>query len=165
MGDHKKNGPLKGLGQRLIMPAALALMVAGLDQWTGWWARHHLTQNREIWLIRPILGLQLLFNHGATLGIGSQWPNLVSVVGIAGTLFLAWWATTHKPLRLPLSIMAGGALGNVLSRLLAGQVTDFIRIAGWPGIFNVSDVALRLGAVWLVITLISAGRKPKSRGL
>ncbi len=153
------------LRKRVLVVLSIILIVAGLDQWTGWWARHHLTQGRETWLIHPILGLQLLYNRGATLGIGARWPVLVTVVGILGTLFLAWWATTNEGLHLPLAVMAGGALGNVLGRLSAGVVTDFIRIAGWPGIFNLADVALRLGGLWLVIKLLASGRKRKAPGL
>lgn len=164
MWNRSGKGHSKILVERVLIPGSITLIVAGLDQWTGWWARHHLTQNRETWLVHPILGLQLLYNRGATLGIGARWPGFVTVVGILGTIFLTGWATTNKPLRLPLSVMAGGALGNVLSRLVTGSVTDFIRIMGWPGIFNLADVALRLGGLWLVIKLLTAGRL-KSPGL
>ena len=164
MRNRRDRVPSKTLRKRVLIVLSIVLIVTGLDQWTGWWARHHLTQDRETWVIHPIFGFQLLYNRGATLGIGARWPDLVTAVGILGTLFLAWWAMTHKSLSLPLSVMAGGALGNVLSRLVTGSVTDFIRIMGWPGIFNLADVALRLGGLWLVIKLLTAGRL-KSPGL
>lgn len=136
----------------------LVLPIAALDQVTALWARYHVPQFHEIWLWRPTLGLQLLFNRGAALGLGSHWPLLVTVVGIVGTLVLFYLSLTAKTLRTPLAVMAGGALGNVLSRILFGTVTDFIRIAGWPGIFNLADVAIRLGGVWLVIQVLMGAK-------
>ncbi len=140
----------------------IGVSIAAIDQLTAWWARQSVPLGHETWLVRPVLGMELLFNRGATLGIGSQWPFFVTIVGVLGTIILFWLALTLKSLQIPLAVMAGGALGNVVSRIHSGRVTDFIRISGWPGIFNLADVAIRLGGLWLIIHVLITSRNKKT---
>jgi signal peptidase II len=54
------------------------------------------------------------------------------------------------PLRLALSMQLGGAIGNLIDRLLHGRVTDFISIGSFP-VFNVADSSITVGCVVLVL--------------
>ena len=60
----------------------------------------------------------------------------------------------HRPLLwLPTGMLLGGALGNIIDRLRAGSVTDFVKLPlGWPP-FNLADVAITLGVLALVLVL------------
>lgn len=135
---------------------SLAVMVViGLgDQLAGLWARAALRDGRTLWVIKPIVSFQLLFNRGAMLGLLSHYPGVVTVLSVIGTMALILAAIRLEQFSWSLSTMAGGALGNTFSRLVLGQVTDFMRIRGYPGIFDVSDVALRIGVIWFIIALI-----------
>lgn len=130
-----------------------------IDQVTAAWAR------RALWVshARPVLGrqlqFQLLYNRGAMLGLGSAHPALITVVGVVITVGLLYGTVRWAPYRWPLATMAGGGLGNVWSRIVYGQVTDFIRVAEYPGIFNVADVALRFGVVWMVVAMFVHERR------
>ncbi len=108
--------------------------------------------------------LHLLYNRGAMLGVGSSYPGVVLWVGLFVSVGLLSAVFTLSSYRWPLATMTGGAWGNVISRLIYGRVTDFIQVRGYPGIFNLSDVALRVGIVWLVVALLFAGRGAERKG-
>lgn len=135
------------------------LFIALIDQATGWWARRALAA-RPIPVWDGHLELHLLFNSGAMLGIGSHYPLLITVVGVVGTVALGIAALCLPRGRWALATMAGGALGNTASRIIFSQVTDFIRVWGYPGIFNLADVALRIGLVWFLTSLVIDHYRP-----
>jgi signal peptidase II len=65
---------------------------------------------------------------------------------------------------LPLALIVGGALGNLVDRLLRGQVTDFIQVywRAWSfPAFNVADSAISVGAVALIVFSLFAGHSPR----
>ena len=134
-------------------------VIAALDLASGYWARHALALGHTEALAGRWVGLHLLYNTGAMLGLGSRIPWLITAVGVAGVVWLTIWAWKSPALKRPLALMAGGALGNVLSRLIWHRVTDFITVAGYPGVFNLSDVALRVGVVWLIWNLVRHSKK------
>jgi signal peptidase II len=90
------------------------------------------------------------------------------VAGTAGvTLWLlAWmWREPRRRIAMPLALIAGGALGNILDRVRTGAVTDFIdaHIGGahWPT-FNLADSAIVVGIGWLIIASLDR-RVPEAR--
>ncbi len=131
----------------------IAFLVA-IDQGSEVWARRTLLMGHPRPVVGSILMVHLLFNQGAMLGLGSRYPAIVLWVGLVMTTGLLIAVFRVPSYRWPLATMAGGALGNVISRLIYGRVTDFIQLRGYPGIFNLSDVALRAGVVWLIVVLL-----------
>jgi signal peptidase II len=82
------------------------------------------------------------------------------VIGVALLALLVYFAlhATRPLIWLPTGMLIGGALGNILDRLRAGSVTDFIKLPlGWPP-FNLADTSITLG-VLLLIFAIEAPRK------
>lgn len=78
-------------------------------------------------------------------------------LGAVATVFIVWLLRQHGGQRLfgwALSLILGGAVGNVIDRLLHGHVIDFVQLhyAGWtfPS-FNVADSAITVGAVCLIL--------------
>lgn len=84
--------------------------------------------------------------------------SLAALVLVAGILRKA--STLERPTALGLSLILGGALGNVLDRIMSGAVTDFLDFyigdLHWPA-FNVADSAIVIGSGLLLLSL----RKPK----
>ena len=80
-----------------------------------------------------------------------------------------WRIRTTGPaiLALGLALVLGGAIGNVIDRIVLGSVVDFIQvlIAGWPfPSFNVADSAITVGAVFLIIdALFFSGKEEKAK--
>lgn len=142
----------------------IVLLVVAVDQSTGYWARQSLSLGQEVPVLGQRVAWQLLYNKGAMLGMGAGSPRVVDVLAAVVTVLLITAMVRWRFMRGPLALMAGGGLGNLLSRLVFGKVTDFIRVAGYPGIFNVADVALRVGVLWFIVAMILDTRRHPSTG-
>lgn len=129
-----------------LIPAAAAL---GVDAASKAWARSTLSHAGTVWLWRPWLSLRLVYNAGATLGVGADHSRLITLLSALAVGALVVLVLRCDRGSAGLVLMLGGAAGNLSSRLSQGAVTDFIHVRFWPGIFNLADVFLRVGAVLL----------------
>jgi len=136
--------------------ATLALL---LDQCTKWLALSHL-QLGIPQAVLPFLNWLLLFNPGAAfsfLAQGSGWQRwFFTLLGLAASAYIVYLlARTQlsKTMSWALSLILGGALGNVLDRLMFGFVIDFIDCHygnwHWPA-FNIADSAISIGAALII---------------
>jgi signal peptidase II len=101
-------------------------------------------------------------NNGVAFGFLSGGGALVVIVtaAVALVLLIYFLRGPDRPwLWLSTGLLVGGALGNLLDRLISGSVTDFIKLPHWPA-FNVSDIAITIGVISLVLVLES----PSARG-
>jgi len=87
-----------------------------------------------------------LFQDGGAL--------LIAFTVVAMVALLVFFARdpTRRGVWLPVGLLLGGALGNLIDRVLDGAVTDFVDLPLWPA-FNVADVAITLGVVALLFVL------------
>ena len=141
----------------------LSVAVIALDQLSKWWAIHALQPMGVPHPVIPgFLNWTLAFNTGAAFsfladGAGWQrWFFVVLAVAISAVL-VAWLGRTPRRdwrTALPLAFIIGGAIGNLVDRLHASQVTDFIHVYfrqwNYP-VFNLADCAITVGAVMLVV--------------
>ena len=129
-----------------------------LDQLTKHWALQALDDG-PIELIGS-LRLKLAFNSGTAFSVGEGRGGLISLLGLVVVAVLLR-SVASWPGRLPALIgglVAGGAVGNLLDRLLrdggdgvlAGHVVDFIDLQWWP-VFNVADIGIVGGALALAV--------------
>jgi signal peptidase II len=111
--------------------------------------------------VTPFFNLVRVHNTGAAFSFlagASGWQRWFFVgLGAAAALFIVWMLRSHGGQHLfgwALALILGGALGNVVDRLLHGYVVDFIQVhyRGWyfPS-FNVADSAITLGAILLIL--------------
>jgi signal peptidase II len=164
----------------------LSLLVLILDQATKQWAEAALVLYQPLELL-PYFDLTLMYNRGAAFSFLSsqggwqRWFFIVLAVGV--TLVLVTWLKRLKPgegaLAAALSLVIGGAVGNVIDRVLFGHVIDFIDLyygaesclpffgtlitnAGvtchWPA-FNIADSAITLGVIILLLDAFLAKRE------
>jgi signal peptidase II len=150
----------------------LSAVMIVLDQLTKWWALSALQPEIPHPVIPGILNWTLTFNTGAAFSFlagSAGWQRWFFVVlaGVISVTLGIWLARTPRGdwrTALPLSLIVGGALGNVIDRLHASQVTDFISVflGSYPfAVFNVADCAISVGAVALIVFSLFAGpRKP-----
>lgn len=137
----------------------LSLMVLALDQFTKYAVLANFTPG-ETRPILPFFSLILTFNTGAAFSFladagGWQRPLFIGLALAASVwivfLLRKYWRNTL--FSLALSLILGGALGNVIDRIVAGKVTDFLLFYydrfSWPA-FNLADTAITIGAVLLV---------------
>ncbi len=150
----------------------LSAGVISIDQVTKAVVRHLLVPYVPHPVIPHFLNWTLAFNRGAAfsfLADSSGWQTwLFGVLAVVVSIGLAaWLARTRRGdwhTALPVALIIGGALGNMLDRVQHGQVTDFVQVYWrmWPSpAFNVADSAITVGAVLLIVFgLFGGGAKP-----
>lgn len=132
----------------------LALLVAVLDQVTKQWVLDTL-YSAQVIPLTPFFDLVLVFNRGAAfsfLAEHSGWQRWfftgLAVVICGWLLALMYRHRSERLLPAAFALIIGGAVGNVVDRLLHGAVVDFLYFHagryGWPA-FNLADAAITLG--------------------
>jgi len=127
-----------------------------LDRLTKLLVEKELNLNSSFPLIKGVFYVSLLHNRGAAFGfLKNQLPLFIVTSLIA--IILIWRALKSnkysKTYTIALSLILGGALGNLIDRLLYGYVIDFLDFRVWP-VFNVADSAITIGAVILGWSII-----------
>jgi len=146
-----------------LLPAAIVIVLDQLTKQVFW---RSFDPGRSADGIDGIFRITLVKNAGAAFGVfegGRPFFILASLVATVFLIYVGWRlppADRYK--RILLGLILGGAVGNLIDRVYAGEVIDFLEIgvAGhwWP-VFNVADVAVSVGAVLLLIYLIRASRE------
>jgi signal peptidase II len=153
---------------RFFAVAAVLTLIA--DQITKYVARANLVLHEPHPVIARFWDWELSYNTGSAFGLfsstaGARW--FLTIIGLAACVAIvfilkksddrAWNAAA-------LGLVFGGALGNVIDRVLFGKVTDFVlwRIDTykWPQ-FNVADAALVVG---VIILFLDIGKKKEPKG-
>ena len=139
----------------------ISAAIIGLDQVTKWLMVSWLALYETV-AIMPYFNLTMAHNHGAAFSFLAQaggwqrWFFIVLALAIS-TVLVVWLAKLKPEAKLEaisLSLILGGAIGNVIDRIVYGYVIDFLDIyigsSHWPA-FNVADSAICIGAVLLII--------------
>ena len=139
---------------------AWAVFLVGADQITKSLILNHYRLGDSTF-ITSFFNIVRAHNTGAAfsfLADAGGWQRwLFTGIGVAATIFIVWQLRAHPGQKLfsfALSSILGGAVGNVVDRLMHGYVVDFLQFhyAGWyfPS-FNLADSAITLGAVCLIL--------------
>jgi signal peptidase II len=110
------------------------------------------------------IGVHLVRNTGASYGIGSGDPVLITFVALAAVVIAAvvLVRTRSRAAAIFVAAVLGGGAGNLADRLLRapgfgrGAVVDWIHVAGYPATFNVADLAIRVGALGALGAIMAA---------
>jgi signal peptidase II len=122
-------------------------------------------------VVTPFFNIVRWHNTGAAFSFLAQaagWQRWFFVgLGLAATVFIVWMLLRHGGQRMfsaALALILGGALGNVIDRILHGHVIDFIQVH-WGGAyfpsFNVADSAITIGAGLLILDEILRARRKR----
>jgi signal peptidase II len=151
----------------LWVPAAIIV----LDQITKAIVRATLPLHEGIEVIPGFLNLTHIRNTGAAFGMlnAADFPyktliiSLVALGGLVGvTFYTASLPREQMIARLGLSLVIGGAAGNLIDRLVEGSVVDFIDAYWGPyhfWAFNVADSAITIGVVTMLLDVIGVGKR------
>ena len=152
-------------------------LIIALDHLTKYLIVQHIGLNDKIVVIPNFFDLVFVFNKGAAFGIFANLPDgsreilfyIISAIALAMLIHFYRKSPMGKhALRTPIAFILGGALGNMIDRFFRGAVVDFLsfhwynkiadfRLLGahfrieltWPA-FNVADIAISCGVVWLI---------------
>ena len=153
------------------------LSVLALDQVTKQIVRQTLPLHDTINVIPGILDITHVRNTGAAFGLlnAAEFPYkpavMIGIAAIALVAIAAYGAQLglHERLaRFGLSLILGGAFGNLIDRAIAGHVVDFVDIYWgtshfWA--FNVADASISVGAVLVLLDMIGLGRQHASHSV
>lgn len=156
----------RGSGLRWVW---LSVLVVALDQLTKQLANSLLSYEQPLHVL-PSLNLTLVYNTGAAfsfLSNASGWQRwfFIALGLLAVVVMVVWLSRLSVRDRLggvAVSLILGGALGNVIDRIWHGRVIDFIDVYygqwHWPA-FNVADSAITVGVVLLIIDGLLGARR------
>ena len=142
--------------QRWFVISALVIV---LDQITKYWISQSLAPGAGV-PVTPFFNLVLTYNTGAAfsfLSRASGWQHgFFILIAALASLFIIYFIRRYhrqKVFSIGLSLILGGALGNLWDRIVLGHVVDFldfyIQAYHWPA-FNVADSAITCGAALLI---------------
>ena len=147
----------------LLVVAALIFLV-GCDHATKYAAESSLRDRPAQSVIGSAAELEyhqnpgVAFNNERVIPAGARKPIIVAIGVLAmGALALALYRRRGKVTAevAALLLIAGGAAGNLLDRVVRGYVVDFVHVQHWP-VFNVADVWLVAGAMLMVLVAMRA---------
>jgi len=121
-----------------------------------------LINRGEIDVFPPYLTFRMAWNRGVNFGLFSSNTDIMRWVLVAVAIAISIWVWTWirregatKPAQIAAGLLIGGAIGNVIDRVVYGAVADFLNMSCCgienPYAFNVADIAIFAGAIGLVL--------------
>lgn len=138
------------------LAGALCGLVVALDQGAKALVEANLVPGEHVDLIGP-LSLTLAHNRGVAFGLASDGGGALVALTLVALLFVGVLFArnpTRSWMWLAAGLLVGGALGNLVDRVRAGAVTDYIDVLSWPP-FNLADVAITLGVAVLALSYVA----------
>ncbi|HEX7060115.1 MAG TPA: signal peptidase II [Solirubrobacterales bacterium] len=129
---------------------ALCTAIVALDQGAKALVEHNLAAGEQVDLLGP-LSLTLSHNKGVAFGLagGGGAGLIVLAVAAVGLVLYVFARDPARPwMWVAVGLLAGGAFGNLIDRVRAGEVTDYLDPSIWPP-FNLADAAIVAGVVLL----------------
>ena len=146
----------------------LILLILALDQYTKWRVEQEV-KPWDFYVVNDYLNIVNLHNRGMVLGYFSNIADdriywLITGASLIAAIFVVYlfFKDPHPFARFSLSLIIGGALGNITDRIFKGYVVDFIDLhfgaKHWPA-FNLADIVITIGTLLLVFHLLRGERK------
>ena len=131
-----------------------------IDQLTKWCVFNYMNLYQSIPIIQDFFYLTYVTSDGMAFGLSLPGGQItLTVLSVFMTLVLVYFfwleRNSHLIMKLSLSLIISGALGNLVDRILAGKVVDFLHIkigSYWEWyIFNIADTSVSIGMVLFII--------------
>jgi signal peptidase II len=155
--------------QRRLVEFVLPMVIVAVDQATKAMVRASVPVHDSVTIIPGFLDITHALNSGAAFGIlnGADFPfktviiALIATAALVGVGMYAASLSHHQLIaRIGLALVIGGAAGNLIDRVLAGSVVDFVDVYWhthhfWA--FNVADSAISVGVTILILDMLTTG--------
>jgi len=96
--------------------------------------------------------LTTITNTGAAFGILKGYNILLLIINLIALIICIFFYIKDKKLKLPLTFLIAGILGNLIDRIFFGYVRDFINLKFWP-VFNLADSYNVIGVIVLIVII------------
>lgn len=153
----------------VLAATTLGLLVFLVDQALKWAVETYINLGESIPAIPGILRLTHIKNSGGAFGILGGSPFILLAGSVLAVAVVLWMLLASPPSRLTAlgcGLVLGGAAGNLLDRLTAGEVTDYADLQFWPleewPIFNAADTAIVVGVALLLLAALQPARESES---
>ncbi len=144
-----------------------AILVVGADQMVKMMVRSNLVPGDMINVYHDVLNITYVNNKGAAFGFLSGQNRVLLAVPliIIAVLFVFIFVNkkVHPLARYALTLIAAGGIGNLIDRILYGQVTDMLSLSFFPPVFNIADISVTLGCILIIIYALFAERFDNAR--
>ena len=143
---------------KLIYPVLIILLVV-LDLFSKDYAANNFLFSQSYSTFIPFIDFLLIYNSGIAFGIFDGYGNLASNLLLVITIFILIYLIRLlakekvQIAKFALSLIIGGALGNIIDRFIDGKVTDFLHLEFGSFsffIFNLADAFITLGAILII---------------
>jgi len=153
---------------KVVYAYLTSFLIVLADHATKWLATDQLDYARPIEIL-PVLDMMLVHNQGAAFSFLSdaggwqRWFFAAIAVGMSAVLVVWIWRLPRTKLWLTacLALILGGAVGNLIDRVVHGYVVDFISVhwdAWYFPAFNIADIAISVGAFMMAIEVLFLDR-------
>ena len=145
----------------LLLTSVLIL----LDRLAKWWASSSLTVGQPTPLFGQSIRLTRVHNVGGAFGIfpgsGELFLVVSGVVSVVLLILLLLGRVRGILARMGAALILGGAVGNLIDRLLYGFVLDFFEIRGFP-VFNLADACITVGGGLIILHILLGGDRHRT---
>jgi signal peptidase II len=146
------------LANRRVLAVAVVVLI--LDQLTKRLAVEAVPRGTSEQFL-PLIDLVHVRNEGVAFSSFAGQPWIVGLLVVVALAALTWWFLRNRTVRfawLAAGMLAGGAIGNVLDRIIEGAVIDFLKPPNWPA-FNLADMSIVGGMALLVVVVELENRR------
>ena len=139
----------------------VSFFVVLIDQISKFLVRFYLEYGRPNQILGDFFRFTYIENPGMAFGIQLGGQKFFTTFAALATLVIVVYIVKARAekfsLRLSLALILGGAVGNLIDRLLYGKVVDFLEVTiaefRWP-IFNIADIAVSVGMILLIVLIL-----------
>jgi signal peptidase II len=158
--------------KRIFWDFIILIIIAGSIVFLDYWTKNLIRQSLDLgesWMplewLAPFARIVHWRNSGAAFGMFQNGGLIFTILAIIVSIFIIFYfpqvPRKEWALRLAMGMQLGGALGNLLDRLLFdGYVTDFISVGAFP-VFNIADSSIFIGVCVLLLGVWISGKKEK----
>lgn len=141
-----------------MYPILIIAAIIAADQFSKSLAVANLMDKASITVIERILSFTYVENVGIAFGLFKNQRLFfiisTSLIAIVVLYFIFKMYKKHLFISICLSMIFGGAIGNLIDRIRLGYVVDFIHFRFFPPVFNIADSAVVVGAIALSIAIL-----------
>ena len=154
----------------VILNLVCVAALVGIDQAIKLWAVQALAPVESITLIPHVLELRFVLNQGMAFSLLSGRQLFLIVATSAALIFVAYWllfrSRNDRLQQAALILVLGGGIGNLIDRVLNGEVVDYINLLFMRfAVFNFADICVCVGvALWVLVIFLEELHEDTKKG-